>query len=43
MRFGFAPMYLRFADVARAAVLLRDIVDTREWDQPRFRVRGKVT
>ena len=43
MRFGFAPLYLSFDDVVRAAVCLRDILDTREWDQPRFRIRGKVT
>ena len=43
MRFGFAPLYLSFADVARAVAHLREVLDTREWDQPRFRVRGAVT
>ena len=43
MRFGFAPLYLSFTQVARAAEHLRDILETREWDQPRFRVRGAVT
>ena len=43
MRFGFAPLYLRYADVAQAAQHLREVLDTREWDQPRFRVRGSVT
>jgi kynureninase len=43
MRFGFAPLYNSFADVFRAAHLLAEILATREWDQPRFRERAKVT
>ena len=43
MRFGFAPLYNRFADVWRAADILREIVATREWDEPRFKQRAKVT
>jgi kynureninase len=43
MRFGFAPLYLSFAEVARAIEHLADVLDTREWDQPQFRVRGAVT
>jgi kynureninase len=43
MRFGFTPLYTRFADVWRAAGILGEIIATREWDQPRFRERGKVT
>ncbi len=43
MRFGFAPLYNRFADVVRAAEILGDILSTREWDQPRFKARAKVT
>jgi kynureninase len=43
MRFGFAPLYTRFVDVWRAAAILGEIVATREWDQPRFRERAKVT
>lgn len=43
MRFGFAPLYLSFTQVAQAADHLRDILATRAWDQPRFRVRGAVT
>ncbi len=43
MRFGFAPLYNGFADVSRAAEILGDILATREWDQPRFRKRRKVT
>jgi kynureninase len=43
MRFGFTPLYTRFADVVRAAETLADILESREWDCPRFHARGKVT
>ena len=43
MRFGFAPLYNSFADMVRAAEILADILKSREWDQPRFRQRAKVT
>jgi kynureninase len=43
MRFGFAPLYNSHADVVRAAEILGDILATREWDQPRFKQRAKVT
>jgi kynureninase len=43
MRFGFAPLYNRFAEVAEAAEILAGILASREWDQPRFRERAKVT
>ena len=43
MRFGFTPLYTSFEDAWRAADALADILATREWDQPRFRERRKVT
>jgi kynureninase len=43
MRFGFTPLYTRFEDAWRAADALADILATREWDQPRFLERKKVT
>jgi kynureninase len=43
MRFGFTPLYTRFEDAWRAAHVLADILDSREWNQPRFKQRGKVT
>ena len=43
MRFGFAPLYNNFAEIVRAAEILADILDTREWDQPQFHERAKVT
>ena len=43
MRFGFAPLYNRFAEIVRAAEILGEILSSREWDQPRFHRRAKVT
>ena len=43
MRFGFAPLYNSHTEVVRAAEILGDILDTREWDQRRFKERAKVT
>jgi kynureninase len=43
LRFGFAPLYLRFVDVFDAAQALHDVVDRREWDRPEFLARKAVT
>ena len=43
MRFGFTPLYTRYADVVRAAEILGEILQSREWDQPHFKKRAKVT
>ena len=43
MRFGFAPLYNSRAEMVRAAEILANVLATREWDQPRFRRRAKVT
>ncbi|HEX4106102.1 MAG TPA: kynureninase [Rhizomicrobium sp.] len=43
LRFGFAPLYLSFADVWQAASALREVLATRKWDEPRFRKRARVT
>ena len=43
LRMGFTPLYTRFEDVWRAVDLLGQVMDTRAWDDPRFRVRGAVT
>ncbi|MBV8908281.1 MAG: kynureninase [Sphingomonas sp.] len=43
MRFGFAPLYNTHAEMVRAAEILSDILATRDWDQPRFKTRAKVT
>jgi kynureninase len=43
MRFGFCPLYNRFEEMVEAAEILADILASREWDQPRFHERSKVT
>ena len=43
MRFGFAPLYLRYADAARAADTLAAVLATRDWDRPGFMTRAAVT
>jgi len=43
MRFGFAPLYNSHEEAWRAAEVLGDVIHRREWDQPRFLARQKVT
>jgi kynureninase len=43
MRFGFAPLYNSHIEMVRAAEALAAILATREWDQPCFKQRSKVT
>ena len=43
LRFGFAPAYLRFADVRDAVGILAGVMASGEWDQPRFHARRRVT
>jgi kynureninase len=42
-RFGFTPLYLRFADVWDAVDQMADVLRSREWDEPRYAVRAGVT
>jgi kynureninase len=43
LRFGFAPAYLRFEDIAEAARHLAEVIDTGEWQHAEFRERAAVT
>ena len=43
LRFGFAPLYLRLVDAWDAAEHVAEVLQTREWDQPRFKQRQAVT
>jgi kynureninase len=42
-RFGFSPLPLSFAQVARAADILGEVVSTRAYDDPPYRARAAVT
>jgi kynureninase len=43
MRFGFAPLYIRFADVWDAAETLADCIKSKVWDDPRYQQKLAVT
>lgn len=43
MRFGLSPLPLSYVEVARAADLLVEVVASRAYDDPAYRVRAKVT
>lgn len=43
IRFGFAPLYTRYEEAWLAAETIGEVLRTRDWDQPRFRERAKVT
>ncbi|MBD59661.1 MAG: kynureninase [Citromicrobium sp.] len=43
LRLGFAPAYLRFEDIAEAARHLAEVLDTGEWQEPKFQERAAVT
>jgi kynureninase len=43
LRFGFTPLYTRFADVWDAVARLQDVMATGGWRDSRFAVRSAVT
>jgi kynureninase len=43
LRFGFAPLYIRHVDVFDVVASLRGVLATGAYDDPRFRVRSRVT
>ncbi|MCX9157992.1 kynureninase [Niveibacterium sp. 24ML] len=43
LRFGFAPLYIRFTDVWDAAEALAAVLETGEWLEARFAERSAVT
>lgn len=43
LRFGFAPLYVRFVDVWDAVRTLVAVMAERAWDQPQFKQRAAVT
>lgn len=43
LRFGFTPLYLRYADVWSAVATLKAILAERAWDHPKFHERALVT
>ena len=43
LRFGFTPLFIGEAEVSGAVTILADIMATRAWDRPDFKVRSRVT
>ncbi|MGK8207825.1 kynureninase [Burkholderia cenocepacia] len=43
LRFGFAPLYVRYVDIWDTIAALKDILVTRAWDTPEFRSPKSVT
>ena len=43
LRFGFAPLYVRYVDAWDAAQALREVLNSRPWDDPRFLAPRTVT
>jgi len=43
LRFGFAPLYVSFADAWNAARMVGEIVASGAWDREQFRIRNAVT
>jgi kynureninase len=43
LRFGFTPLYLRYADVWDAVEHLKQVLETGQWRKPEFAQRNAVT
>ena len=43
LRFGFAPLYVRYIDVWHTVDVLAQIMAAGEWNQPKFLTRKAVT
>jgi kynureninase len=43
LRFGFTPLYIGYADVWHAVEHLRQVLESGEWQQPRFNQQHAVT
>lgn len=43
MRFGITPLYLGETDIDAAVAAIAEVMATRAWDRPEFRIRAAVT
>jgi kynureninase len=43
LRFGMTPLYIGPAEIAHAVATLAEVMATRVWDRPEYRIRRAVT
>ena len=43
VRFGFAPLYLSFAELWQSVEVLREVLSTEVWREPQYNKRHLVT
>ncbi len=43
LRFGFSPLFLRYADIWKSAEILADIMAREVWTEPAYQTVDKVT
>ena len=43
LRFGFAPLYVRYVDIWDTIAQLKDIIATNAWNTDEFKARKSVT
>ena len=43
LRFGLTPMYLRFIDVYDVVQIIKEVMVTRAWDRPEYKIRSAIT
>jgi len=43
MRFGFSPLFMRYADLDTAVAVMRDILESRSYENPKYQAVNAVT
>jgi kynureninase len=43
LRFGITPLFIGAQDIARAVATIAEVMATRAWDRPEYRIRRAVT
>ena len=43
LRFGITPMYLRFQDIYKVVQLIKQVMKTKAWDKPAYKIRAAIT
>ncbi|MGB0959255.1 MAG: kynureninase [Halocynthiibacter sp.] len=43
MRFGFTPLYIDEFDVSNAVTIIKEVMDGKLWDDPKYQTKSRVT